>query len=201
MPAEHSSITCRPNTPETSLAEPPRQRNVAMVRARPSSQARTPVATPMPPTSSALSPTSTRNRLVCCTARSSPASAWPASRTRQPVPGNARRRSAISAGAFVPGGSATRQSFVTSEPGWISFVAGRPAAEIITRGPSTLKPPARSGSRSRAARSTKRASPSRSVSPACSRRRCSTSGSATTPPSSARASGTGGSSTGAPSSG
>ena len=41
-------------------AEAPRHLKVAMVATRPSSQARTPLATPSPPTSSAVSPTSVR---------------------------------------------------------------------------------------------------------------------------------------------
>ena len=46
------------------LDDAPRQRKVAMLRARASSQARTPVATPMPPTSSAVRPTKVRNKPV-----------------------------------------------------------------------------------------------------------------------------------------
>ena len=80
------------------------------MRARASIQARTPVATPMPPTSSEHSPTRVRNRLVWSTARLTPGAACVASRMRQPLPGKAARMLALNAFRSVPGGSSTRQS-------------------------------------------------------------------------------------------
>ena len=182
MPAAQSRKTCRKNMAKTSRAGAPRQRRVAMVRARPSSQARTPVATPMPPTSRALNPTSVRNRLVCCTACSRPLAASRASRMRQPVSGKSWRSAAMAAGGLAPGGSSTRHSWVTSEPGCTSPVARKEASSISTRGPRIAAPPAWSGSKVRIAASFSLASPSLTVSPTCRPRRCSTRGSAITAP-------------------
>ena len=64
MPHVARVITWISATANISRAEAPRQRSVAMVRARASSQARTPLATPMPPTSSEVRPTRVMNRLT-----------------------------------------------------------------------------------------------------------------------------------------
>ena len=60
-PSKDSASTWIKYTPKISPLDAPRHRSVAMLRARASSQARTPVATPIPPTSSAVSPTRVRN--------------------------------------------------------------------------------------------------------------------------------------------
>ena len=80
------------------------------MRARASIQARTPVATPIPPTSKEHSPTRVRNRLVWFTALLTPGAASVASRMRQPVLGKAARIAAVTALGSVPGGSLTRHS-------------------------------------------------------------------------------------------
>ena len=86
-------------------ASAPRQRRVAMVRARASSQARTPLATPMPPTSSEVRPTSVMNRLVCSMKRVTPGAASRGSRMRQPWSGKARRSAASAAERVGQGGA------------------------------------------------------------------------------------------------
>ena len=84
MPASARASTWISATANISRAEAPRQRKVAMVRARPSSQARTPLATPMPPTSSEVSPTRVMNSPVCATKRATAGAAARGSRMRQP---------------------------------------------------------------------------------------------------------------------
>ena len=90
--------------------EAPKQRSVAMVRARASSHARTPVATPMPPTSSAVRPTNVMNRLVWSMKRATPGAASVELRMRHPCSGKAARSAAVVAATSVPGGSTTRRS-------------------------------------------------------------------------------------------
>ena len=81
-----------------------------MLRARASSQLRTPVATPMPPTSSAVSPTSVMNSAVRSMKRCTPGAACRASRMRQPVSGKAASSASLVAVTSVPGGRATRSA-------------------------------------------------------------------------------------------
>ncbi len=83
---------------------------MAMVRARASSQARTPFATPMPPTSSEVSPTKVRNWLVWSMNRVTPGAASLASRTRHPVSGNATRSFAARAGTADGDGTLSRSA-------------------------------------------------------------------------------------------
>ena len=90
-----------------AAADAPRQRSVAIVRARASSQARTPLATPMPPTSSEVRPTSVRNSAVWSMNRLTPGAASPGSRMRQPWLGNRVRTSRRDAGR-IGGGQADR---------------------------------------------------------------------------------------------
>ena len=148
-----SAITWIRQTANTSRAEAPRQRSVAMVRARASSQARTPLATPMPPTSSEVSPTRVRNRLVWSMNRVTPGAASRGSRMRQPGVGKrgaqvvgqrrhrGRRRQASAAARNAPWSRAT-----------IRPVCRQRGGEISTRGPSMAGVATRSGSRQRAAR-------------------------------------------------
>ena len=136
MPPSASASTWIRQTANTSRDEAPRQRSVAMVRARASSQARTPLATPMPPTSSEVSPTRVMNRLVWSMNRVTPGAASRGSRMRQPWSGNAARRSAGQRRCRRRVGSAARSAYCTIEPGTISPVAGSAAAAISTRGPS-----------------------------------------------------------------
>ncbi len=108
-PNAASAITCIRQVANTSRAEAPRQRSVAMPRARACSQARTPLATPMPPTSSDVRPTSVMNRLVRSTNCTTPGAASWASRMRQPVSGNAARNCFTTTAMSVPRGSAARR--------------------------------------------------------------------------------------------
>ncbi len=139
------------------------------VRARASSQARTPLATPMPPTSSEVSPTSVMNRLVwsmnCADARRGVA------RHRgcaSPGPGNAARSAAASAGAVGAGGQRQRAARTARiEPGCDQAGRRQRRSAISTRGPKHATASAtRSGSLvSDAARRRSVALPSRTVSP------------------------------------
>ena len=79
-----------------------------MVRDRASSQARTPLATPMPPTNSEVSPTRVMNSPVCCTNRATTGAAALGSRIRQPWLGNAARRPEVRLATLTPGGSTAR---------------------------------------------------------------------------------------------
>ena len=101
MPTTASAITWIRHTANTSPAEAPRQRKVAIVAARASSQARTPLATPIPPTSSAVSPTRVRNKAVWSRNRATPGAASCGSRTRKPRSGKSDRSAAVSAAGSV----------------------------------------------------------------------------------------------------
>ena len=110
MPATASASTWIRQTVNTVRVDAPRQRSVAMVRARASSQARTPFATPMPPTSSEVSPTRVRNWLVWSMNRVTPGAASLVSRMRQPVSGNAARSCAARAGTADGDGTVRRSA-------------------------------------------------------------------------------------------
>ena len=152
-----------------------------MLRARASSQARTPVATPMPPTSRAVSPTRVMNRLAWSMKRWMPGAACAAVRMRQPVSGKAWRTAATAAASSAPAGRAARSRCWSSEPGWISPVAGRSASAIMARGPNSAVVATRSGSPVSAPAIRKRALPSFTASPGLMPSRCMTSGSTTIP--------------------
>ncbi len=192
-------MTWMKHTQNTSAGPAPRQRKVAMVRARASSQARTPPDTPMPPTSSEVRPTSVMNRLVWSMNRATPGAASRASRMRQPVSGNAARSAAMVAGTSAPFASSARKWCSTIEPGCSSPVAGSVARPISTRGPKIEGLATRSGSAVMVPRSTRVALPSRAASPTAACSRDSTSGSTSAPPASAAASGCAGSTVGWPS--
>ena len=64
MPKAANAMTWIRQTANTVPADAPRHRSVAIVLDRASSHARTPLATPIPPTSKDVSPTSVRNKLV-----------------------------------------------------------------------------------------------------------------------------------------
>ncbi len=195
------AVTCTRHMQNTKAGEAPRQRRVAMVAARPSNQVLTPPATPIPPTSSEVSPTRVRNRLVWSMNRPTPGAAWLASRMRQPLPGKFLRRSAIVVATSAPGGSRARNRYSTMLPGCNRPVAGRLSRPISTRGPKIEGSAIRSGSAVSVPRSTSRASPRRIASPSAARSRGRTSGSTRMPPRSASASFWAGCIAGAPTSG
>ncbi len=94
MPTTARPMTWIRHVASTRCAEAPRQRKVAMVRPRASSQALTPLAMPMPPTSKDVRPTRVRNRLVWSRNRETSGAASDGSRIRQPWSANRARASA-----------------------------------------------------------------------------------------------------------
>ena len=130
-----------------------------MVRARCSSQERTPVATPIPPTSSAVSPDERRGRRRRGRGSAS-TPGWPsdASRTRQPpsAKGWARSSSAKRPRASAPGGRAVAYLVGHEAAGLHQAAAASAASGTMARGPSTAALATLSGSpvdRRRVARS------------------------------------------------
>ena len=108
MPTRLTANTCRRYVQKTVRAGAPRHLKVAIVAVRPSSQARTPLAMPSPPTSKAVSPTRVRYMVKLSMNRFAPGLAWDSVRTRQPAVGCASRAAATKAAGLVSPGRATR---------------------------------------------------------------------------------------------
>ncbi len=151
-----------------------------MVRPLASSQAPTPLATPMPPTSKEVRPTRVRNRLVWSRNRLTEGAACDGSRIRQPSLTNAARSSAGMTAA-ASGDTVARSSYRAMVPGAIRPVSANAAWETNTRGPKKDGVTTRSGSVVRAPATRTVALPRRARSPGFRPRRSSTRGSASKP--------------------
>ena len=166
-------------------ADAPRQRSVAMDRARASSQARTPVATPMPPTSRAVSPARVRKAAARSRKRFTPGSAASAVRTRQPSLGEVARAALRRSGCGVDTFGQADAQFVLQQAAGLHQCGGPPGCRgiISARGPKSAGVATLSGSApTTAAHRASCASPIRTRSPGLRPSRSATSGSSATLP-------------------